>query len=158
MVKALFRSLLPVMILLLVACGGDRDTATPPAVIEPTYNPPVGGAAAPAGGAPTVAAGVTPIEPTVPTGNIVTVTLNDYDILMPPVLPPGLTTFRISNSGTRAHNFKIMGQGIEQQLDADLEPLEVGELKVNLQPGTYRLICPIANHEQLGMTFELKVE
>lgn len=40
----------------------------------------------------------------------------------------------------------------------DLPPGESTEFKVNLEPGTYDIVCPIANHRKQGMTGMITVE
>src|SRR6476646_10183444 len=49
-------------------------------------------------------------------GAIVTVTEDEYHIHMPTTIPDGSITFHVTNSGSKTHNFKIKGNGVEQQL------------------------------------------
>jgi uncharacterized cupredoxin-like copper-binding protein len=86
------------------------------------------------------------------------VTLSEYSIGMPSTLPAGRTRFEIRNTGQLPHNFEIEGQGIEVELEEDLAAGESGVLEVDLQPGTYRIYCPVGNHdEEHGMTMQLTV-
>ena len=86
------------------------------------------------------------------------VTLNEYSIEMPATLPAGLTKFEIRNAGQLPHNFEIEGQGIEKELEEDLAPGASGTLEVDLQPGTYRIYCPVGTHDtEHGMTTQLTV-
>lgn len=88
----------------------------------------------------------------------VQVTLTEYTIQMPSALPAGRTTFEIHNNGQLPHNFEIEGQGIEQELEQDLAAGERGILEVDLQPGTYRVYCPVGTHDtEHGMTTQLTV-
>jgi uncharacterized cupredoxin-like copper-binding protein len=88
----------------------------------------------------------------------VQVTLSEYSIGMPATLPAGITRFEIRNAGQLPHNFEIEGEGIERELEQDLAPGESGVLEVELQPGTYRVYCPVGNHDQEhGMTMQLTV-
>jgi uncharacterized cupredoxin-like copper-binding protein len=88
----------------------------------------------------------------------VQVTLSEYSIEMPATLPAGRTRFEIRNAGQLPHNFEIEGQGIEEELEEDLAAGQSGVLEVDLQPGTYRVYCPVGNHdEEHGMTTELTV-
>jgi uncharacterized cupredoxin-like copper-binding protein len=88
----------------------------------------------------------------------VRVTLNEYSIEMPATLPAGRTRFEIRNAGQLPHNFEIEGEGIEKELEQDLAAGESGTLEVDLRPGTYRVYCPVGNHdEEHGMTMQLTV-
>jgi hypothetical protein len=89
--------------------------------------------------------------------NMVEVTLVDGQINMVDSLPTGPTTFMITNEGTHEHGFEIEGNGIEEELDPTLQPGESGTLEVDLQPGTYEVYCPVANHREEGMTMQLTV-
>jgi uncharacterized cupredoxin-like copper-binding protein len=98
-------------------------------------------------------------EPETPaTGDaIVEVRLHGRTIEMPGSLPPGETTFTVSNSGDTEHNFEIEGNGVERELEANLAPGESGELTVTLEPGTYTVYCPVGNHREEGMVTTLRV-
>jgi uncharacterized cupredoxin-like copper-binding protein len=89
--------------------------------------------------------------------NTVQVGLSEFTIDMPASLSAGMTTFEIANNGTFEHNFVIEGQGVNQSLDANLQPGESGTLEVDLQPGDYVVYCPIANHREQGMEVQLTV-
>lgn len=77
----------------------------------------------------------------------VKVTLIDYEIRMPDSLEGGPTSFQISNEGSHEHTFVISGNGVEQKLDQPLKPLEVATLEVDLQPGTYQVLCTYDDHD-----------
>lgn len=115
---------------------------------------------APATGTPEAAPQTaTAADPTAGQTSPVQVTLTEYRIEMPATLPAGPTTFAIRNAGQAPHNFEIEGQGIEQELENDLQPGESGTLEVNLQPGTYRIYCPVGNHAtEHGMEMQLTVQ
>ena len=86
------------------------------------------------------------------------VTLSEYSIEMPATLPEGLTRFEIRNAGQLPHNFEIEGQGIEKMLEEDLAAGASALLEVDLQPGTYRIYCPVGTHDkEHGMTTQLTV-
>jgi uncharacterized cupredoxin-like copper-binding protein/quercetin dioxygenase-like cupin family protein len=87
----------------------------------------------------------------------VAVSLSEYTIAMPAELPAGPTTFSITNAGTMEHNFEIEGQGIEEELEANLAPGASGALTVDLAPGAYEIYCPVAGHADMGMRLELTV-
>lgn len=88
----------------------------------------------------------------------VQVTLVDYSIEMPAALSPGQVTFNITNTGTREHSFEVEGEGIEKALDRPLKPGQSAKLVVDLRAGTYKVYCPVADHEQRGMTRPLVVQ
>src|SRR5215210_8702327 len=64
---------------------------------------------------------------------------------------PGTYLFRAVNSGGAQHSLEIEGEGIEEETEI-IGPRESTELEVNLDPGTYKLYCPVGNHEHHGMT------
>ena len=87
----------------------------------------------------------------------VEVHLTEYTVAMPKTLPAGPTTFAIRNDGRKTHSFKIEGPGIEELLSKPVHPNETGTLQLTLQPGDYKVYCPIGNHSAKGMTMTLKV-
>jgi uncharacterized cupredoxin-like copper-binding protein len=98
-------------------------------------------------------------EPAMPAAGTaaVEVRLHGRTIEMPAMLPPGETTFTITNTGEHEHNFEIEGNGIERELEANLAPGETGELTVTLEPGTYTVYCPVGDHREEGMVTTLRV-
>jgi uncharacterized cupredoxin-like copper-binding protein len=96
-------------------------------------------------------------ESTEVAGEAVEVSLVEFAIEMPTEIPAGPTTFQITNNGTIEHNFEIEGQGIEEELEADLAPGESGTLELDLEPGTYEVYCPVDDHRGQGMEIELTV-
>jgi uncharacterized cupredoxin-like copper-binding protein len=91
------------------------------------------------------------------TGDEVAVSLTEFTIDMETELPAGPTTFAISNDGEFPHSFEIEGEGVEEGLEANLEPGESDTLEVDLEPGTYEVYCPVGSHADQGMTLELTV-
>jgi uncharacterized cupredoxin-like copper-binding protein len=87
----------------------------------------------------------------------VEVHLHEYAVEMPKTLPAGPTTFVVHNDGKKTHSFKIEGPGIDQILAQPVDPQTTGELKVTLQPGEYKVYCPIGSHEVKGMKTTLTV-
>ncbi|HUO85954.1 MAG TPA: cupredoxin domain-containing protein, partial [Thermoanaerobaculia bacterium] len=98
-------------------------------------------------------------EPAMPAAGTaaVEVRLHGRTIEMPASLPPGETTFTVTNTGEHEHNFEIEGNGIERELETNLQPGETGELTVTLEPGTYTVYCPVADHREEGMVTTLRV-
>ena len=91
----------------------------------------------------------------------VNVTLSEWKIDMPALLPPGMYILRITNRGDHSHTLKIKNRDYEKKLEKELKPGQSGELRVNLKPGLYEVTCPIGfgpvGHESKGMKLELKV-
>lgn len=87
----------------------------------------------------------------------VEVRLSEYAIEMPHTLPAGPTSFHVRNEGKKTHSFKIEGPGIEELLSKPVKPQADGSLQVTLQPGEYKVYCPVGSHESKGMTMKLSV-
>ena len=81
----------------------------------------------------------------------VEVTLTEYAIEMPESLPAGPTTFVIRNEGQKTHSFVLQSDETEEKLSSSLRPHATANLEVDLKPGTYKVYCPIGNHEAKGM-------
>ena len=96
-------------------------------------------------------------DTTVAQTNSVEVRLTDFAIDMPTTLPAGMTTLNIINDGQAPHNLEIEGSGIDTRLETNLAEGETGTLQVDLTPGTYKVYCPVGNHEEQGMVLELTV-
>lgn len=138
----------------LAACEvGDEDEPDEAAVEQGTAT----------GGGETTAAGEDYFggeeEPAMPAAGTaaVEVRLHGRTIEMPGSLPPGETTFTVTNTGEHEHSFEIEGNGIERELEANLAPGESGELTVTLEPGTYTVYCPVGDHREEGMVTTLQV-
>ena len=88
----------------------------------------------------------------------VDVHLSEYAIDMPHTLPPGPTTFTLHNDGKKVHRFKIEGPGIATGLMSEqVSPGHTGTLDVTLEPGEYKVLCPIGSHSIKGMALTLEV-
>lgn len=92
------------------------------------------------------------------TAGAVQVSLREYAIDMPHTLPAGPTTFAITNNGAVQHSFTIEGQGIEKELEQNLQPSEKATLQINLKAGSYDVYCPVDAHEGKGMKVQLTVQ
>jgi hypothetical protein len=90
-------------------------------------------------------------------GAIVEVEFYESKIHMPTVIPKGHITFRISNPSSFDHNFKIKGNGLERQLENDIQEGQTVDFTVDLQAGTYGVICPLIGHLDLGERLDLTV-
>jgi uncharacterized cupredoxin-like copper-binding protein len=78
----------------------------------------------------------------------------------------GRITLVARNTGRLTHNLAVVQferpLGDEQEKaygepTKTLFPGETGQTTVDLKPGKYRLVCTIANHDNLGQYAELKV-
>jgi len=87
----------------------------------------------------------------------VDVHLSEYVVQMPETLPAGPTTFVLHNDGVKNHAFKVEGPGIEGAQSTIVEPRKTTELQVTLQPGEYKVYCPIGSHSAKGMNKKLTV-
>lgn len=136
---------------LLVACSDrveHQDTATSdPSAVATAAGPP-----------PAVTTSGSPAPASAIPSNAVNVRMVDYSFEMPNQIAAGSVTFNVENAGEHKHNFEIEGQGIEKELEEDLEPGQRGTLRVDLQPGRYRVYCPVGDHaEKRGMETTLTV-
>ncbi len=95
---------------------------------------------------------------------ILRLTLDEYRIVPQSIVAKaGRMKFVTRNTGILTHNLAV------ERLDGDAKPVQVGRvptmqpgetgepIKVTLTPGTYRLICTIANHDDLGQYGTLEV-
>jgi uncharacterized cupredoxin-like copper-binding protein len=92
-----------------------------------------------------------------PAAGTVEVHVSEYSIQMPDTLPAGPTTFVIRNDGRKSHSFRIEGPNLSEIVAKPIPSQETGTLQVTLQPGEYKVYCPIGSHEAKGMKLTLKV-
>ena len=88
---------------------------------------------------------------------VVQVKLAENQIQMPESVAPGKTTFKLTNTGTTPHSFEIDGPAGENGLKTALEPGQTTTLEVDLWPGTYRVYCPLEQHQGAGTQVALHV-
>jgi plastocyanin len=99
-------------------------------------------------------------------GRAVSLRLDEYRILPQRVtVPAGRVRIIARNTGRLTHNVAVVQ--FDRPLGADEEkqyartptahPGDVVRTTVTLKPGKYRLVCTIANHDNLGQYSELKV-
>ena len=65
----------------------------------------------------------------------------------------GKRTIVVHNSGNLTHTFSLNALGSE----VTIHPGKTKTLSLDLQPGTYRYVCRILDHEGLGMHGVLRV-
>ncbi len=92
--------------------------------------------------------------------NSVGIILDDYKILPNNMgIPAGNTSFLVTNSGSVTHNLAIYSS--DGKLVGKTPNFKKAEgaktLTLDLQPGTYKMICDIPGHEAKGMTGVLNV-
>jgi uncharacterized cupredoxin-like copper-binding protein len=88
----------------------------------------------------------------------VAITLDDFLIRPQNVrAPAGELTFEATNRGRLGHNLRVRGSDGEPVAIATLLPGRRGTETVTLPAGDYKMLCTVANHEQLGMTGRLVV-
>lgn len=71
------------------------------------------------------------------------------------ILNAGLITFNVTNNGALEHNFIIEsreGESIELIFTTETKTLEI-----ELEPGTYTLICNLPGHQEAGMETAITV-
>lgn len=72
-------------------------------------------------------------------------------------VPSGQVVFTLRNDGAEEHEFEIMqGDRVIDEVEGLIPGLE-RDLAVTLEPGDYRFVCRLADHEQRGMTGTLTV-
>ena len=100
-------------------------------------------------------------------GRAVSLRLDEYRILPQRVtVPAGRVRIIARNVGRLTHNVAVvqfdrpLGEDEEKQYarTRTAHPGQVVQTTVTLKPGKYRLVCTIANHDNLGQYGELKVE
>jgi uncharacterized cupredoxin-like copper-binding protein len=92
-----------------------------------------------------------------PTGNPVEVSLTEFAIEMELSPMAGITTFIVTNDGSTDHNFALVGQAIDTRFEEVLAPGEKRTITTALEPGTYDVFCPVADHESQGMQLSIQV-
>ena len=70
---------------------------------------------------------------------------------------PGRTTITVRNAGVLAHNLKLLRRGVEVGGTDTIQHGQTTSTTVTLRRGTYRMVCTIANHDDLGMYGSLVV-
>lgn len=101
------------------------------------------------------------------TGHTIRLRLDEYRILPQRItVPAGRVTIVARDVGRLTHNVAIvqfdrpLGEDEEKQYarTPTAHPGDVVRTSATLRPGKYRIVCTIANHDNLGQYGELKVE
>lgn len=69
----------------------------------------------------------------------------------------GTLTVTLQNEGTLAHNLKVLRGNEEVDGTPTLPAGRSASTRLKLERGSYRIICSVGDHEQLGMTGTLRV-
>ncbi len=91
----------------------------------------------------------------------VRVTLDEYSVGMPAVLPAGPTVFRLESRGFEEHNLLFVlkeSDSLVWETEGRLSPYETRVVTVDLVPGAYTVVCDFSGHEGRGMFTDLLVE
>ncbi len=91
----------------------------------------------------------------------VRVTLDEYSIGIPQVLPPGETVLRLESQGFEEHNLLFVltdSDSVVWQTERRLSPYEKRTVTVDLVPGDYTVVCDFSGHEGRGMFTKLVVK
>ena len=98
---------------------------------------------------------------------ILRISLDEYRIVPQNIsIPPGRVKLVVRNAGRLTHNLVVQTRDdngdyleVPGRRLATMQPGQTAEpIKVNLAPGTYRLVCTIANHDDLGQFGTLEVK
>ncbi len=109
-----------------------------------------------------------PVAPTAtpePLQDTVQISLKDFRLDPDQVTArAGTVTFVLKNEGRFTHDFRVEGPGpdLPDCCEVDEKAPKVGrgrtrEWQITLEPGSYRISCPISNHADRGMTGTLMV-
>ncbi len=87
----------------------------------------------------------------------VNIVLKDFNLEPDQItVKAGTVTFILTNGGRYTHDFRVDGQGVDEKAPK----VAVGRERrweITLEPGEYRISCPISNHDERGMVGTLVV-
>jgi plastocyanin len=91
-------------------------------------------------------------------GGIVAVAEDEYSIDLPSgkTLEAGIYAFDVVNKGEIDHDLQVSGPGVQEKTPL-IDPGDSAKLEVQLDTGTYELICTVPGHEEQGMKTTLRV-
>ena len=92
---------------------------------------------------------------------VATIRIAETDFELKPANPqvskPGVVEFVADNKGKAPHALEVHAPDGEAETKT-LQPGQSGRVKVDLsKPGTYKMYCPVGDHEQRGMTGKVTV-
>ena len=96
---------------------------------------------------------------TVPVAKGLKVVAREYSFKPGNVIVTGAGKLKVTldNRGSLAHNLKLEQGGRDVGGSPTFPGGEVRSGTVDVAPGSYRMVCTVGNHEQLGMTGKLEV-
>lgn len=150
--KSRFALLSPFLaaVLVLAACGGDREeattlTSTQPSPETATADTTMADATHPA------SPGGTALVPSVASGTTIVAIIEDGRIaIQQQAIPPGPAVFTVTNGGGQLHNLHIEGEGVSTAAGDPIPVQGSRDVNVTLKAGTYTLYCPILDHRDKG--------
>lgn len=97
---------------------------------------------------------------TVPAGEAVDVVAREYSFDPETIVVEGggTLTIRLDNAGDLAHNLRLRRDGEEVGGTPTFEGGRTESGSVQVEPGTYEMLCTVGDHAELGMTGELEVK
>ena len=106
-----------------------------------------------------------PSEPTTAAeqveGALVEIDVDEYVVLMDPVVPAGRVTLKLVNRGFEEHNLffvVIESDSTVWETERRLAPAERRTVVLDLEPGAYKAVCDFSGHEGRGMFADFVVE
>lgn len=91
-------------------------------------------------------------------GNRIAIALGDYRLKPQRVVAHrGLLTIELRDAGRVPHAFHLLRGDRVTGRQRTLKPGAAGVLTVHVRPGSYRMLCPLSNHSELGMYGTLTV-
>lgn len=91
------------------------------------------------------------------TGRIAEIELRDFELVPADLtMSSGEITFTLSNGGRFTHDFRVEGEGVDEK-SPRVGAGRTDEWSITLDPGEYRISCPISNHADRGMAGTLIV-
>ena len=94
-------------------------------------------------------------------GALVEIDVDEYVVLMNPVVPAGTVTLKLVNRGFEEHNLLFVVTESDSTIwetERRLAPAERRTVVLDLEPGGYRAVCDFSGHESRGMFTEFVVE
>lgn len=88
----------------------------------------------------------------------VEVTVTDKGVKMPKSLAAGKTAFIVTNSGKQKHNFKVMGNGLDESFWFAIAHGSNKTMQVELKSGNYEAACTASGHENNETKVKLVVK
>ena len=94
-------------------------------------------------------------------GALVEIDVDEYVVLMNPVVPAGAVTLKLVNRGFEEHNLLFVvveSDSTIWETERRLGPGERRTVTLDLEPGAYKAVCDFSGHEGRGMFTEFLVE